>query len=223
MTTESVDLRKSGAEIIRAEEILARRNAFIKEGFTPAWINALQIQKPTLYAPSVLTNHLAGLTEQGFTNPNKMIESLPAILGLAIDNIRGRVNLFNRLLNLYQLPFTSVYLMEHDSFLFSSKIDKIIVLVRVLKEYNVNPLEITDSLLQRLLRSNLEDTLIALKNRTSPNEHIDGLMRRTRSVKRQKLPKEEKRRIIKDELEGFEKIKKRYFKGYPETRQKTQK
>lgn len=216
MTTERVDLRKSGTtDTIREEELIARRNAFVNNGFSVEWISALELQRPTLYSPSVVSDHLSGLTERGFSNPNKMIESLPAILGYAFENIDRRLNLIGRLISLYDLPFFAPTLMEQDSALFSSKIDKMIVLVGILKEYRVNRVENTDSLLRSLLHSNLEDTLVALKNRTSPNEHISDLMRRIKSVNRQKLSREDKRKIIKEELEGFEKIKKRYFRGYP--------
>lgn len=218
MTTEQVDLRRPDTtDVIRAEELIARRNAFVNNGFSLKWISALELQRPTLYSLLVLESHIQGLRERGFTNPNKMIESLPPILGLAFENIDRRLRLLDKLIKLYNLPFSGTHLMEQESFLFSTKIDKILVLVRVLREYKVRHYELTDKVIKRLLRANLEDTLIALDSPSDPNEKIEDLIRRTRSVNRQKLPKEEKRKIIKEGLLEFEKIKQRYFRGYPES------
>ena len=122
-----------------------------------------------------------------------------------------------QLIQLYQLPFSATSLVEQDPFLFSSKIDKILVLVRILREYNVRPHELTDRLINNLLRANLESTLIALDARSDLDEKITVLISRTRYIHRQKLPKEEKRRIIDNGLAEFEKIKQRYFRGYPES------
>jgi len=40
---------------------------------------------------------IVGLTERGFKNPQKMITSLPAILGLSFDNIDRKLRLCRRL------------------------------------------------------------------------------------------------------------------------------
>ena len=219
MTIEQVDLRRSGTtEVIREEEILARRNAFIANGFSKEWVDALQQKRSTLYSSVALENHIEDLKTRGFSNPIKMIESSPTILGYNLEeNIKRRVKLLSRLITLYQLPFSAISLMEQDSFLFSSKIDKILVLVRILREYKVMRYELTDKVMNQLLHTNLECTLIALDSPSHPNEKIEDLIRRSKSISRQKLPREEKRRIIKDGLAEFEKIKTRYFKGYPES------
>ena len=88
-------------------DLNARRNAFIQVGYSQEWVDTLQKWRPTLYAPSVLSSHLSGLRERGFANPNKMIESLPAILGYAFENIDAKLGLLRRIINLYNLPFTA--------------------------------------------------------------------------------------------------------------------
>lgn len=216
MTTEQVDLRKHlGEAEVKAEEVAKRRAAFLGTGFSGSWIDTLQELRPTLFAPEVLHAHLIGLKERGFSNPNKMIESSPAILGLAFENIDRRLNMFNKLISHYRLELSAVELMEGNYFLFSSKIAKLWVLARTASEFNLKPDDVNAKLVRSLVGSNLEDVLVALKAEHS-GEDIEGFMRRVRAVKAQKIPKEEKRQIIADELEGFEKIKRRYFRGYPE-------
>src|SRR3989338_2606715 len=156
---------------------------------------------------------LEGLRQRGFTNPNKMIESSPAILGLAFENIDLRLKMFNKLISHYGLNFDAIELMEGNYFLFSSKIDKMWTLPRILAEFQLGPNDADSKLIRNIVGFNLEDVLVALKNKPS-GEKIADFMRRVRAIKEQKIPKAEKRRIIKDELAGFDKVKRRYLRGY---------
>ena len=160
---------------------------------------------------------IAGLTERGFGNPVKMITSMPSILGYSFDNIDRRLRLFRRLINLYNLELSLISIMEGNFWLFSTKIDKLIVLVRILRDYKVT--ENIESVVKNIVRINLENVLIALSE-AGEGEDIKALMSRARRVKKRGLTKGEKREIIKEELLTIEgeksKIGRRYFRGYPE-------
>jgi len=122
--------------------------------------------------------------------------------------------MFNKLISHFGLQLDAIELMEDNYFLFSSKIDKLWTLTRILTEFQLEPNDIDSKLIRNIVGSNLEDVLVALKNKPF-GEEIADFMRRVRAIKKQKIPKEEKRRIIKDELAGFDKVKHRYFRGYP--------
>ncbi len=168
------------------------------------------------YALETLDAKLEGLQERGFDNPIRLIEGAPSIFGLSLENIDNRIKLFDKLLSFYGLSFSASELMEKVPVLFSTKIDKIMVLVRVLREFKVPVEDLGKGLFNRLLYFNLEDVLVALKETSPESETIGDLSRRVRQVKKRKLSKKEKREMIKDDLDMVEKIKKRYFKGYPE-------
>ena len=211
-----VDLRTSpGEPEVRIEELGRRRAHFAILGFSGEWINLLEETRPTLFAPEVVDTHISGLIERGFSDPTKMITSSPAILGLAFENIDRRLKMFNKLISYYGLPLNAVDLMENNYFLFSSKVDKLWVLARTLKEFDLKPEEVNSKIIKGLVGSNLENVLVALKGKQE-GEDIGAFMRRVRAIKKRKIPREEKRRIVKDEFDGFEKIKHRYFRGYPQ-------
>ena len=246
MAIEQIDLRQFRTEpVLKTEEVLRRRAHFESLGFTSVWIEQVIRTHPTLWTPKVVDDHLngllqrgftnpnkmvesspailgyafenidaklQGLRERGFTNPNKMVESLPAILGLAFENIDRRLRLYSRLISLYNLPFSPTELMEKAFALFSSKIDKVMILARVLRDYQVTPPQLNETIISRLLRTNLEDTLVALGDYT-PGEDIKTLINRANTVRRAQMPRENKRAIIVS-LDAA-KIKCRYFRGYP--------
>ncbi len=221
MITEQVDLRKYPNEPeVKTQEISRRRSSFLSIGFSESWIDSLQESRPTLYAPEIVRGHIDGLSQRGFSNPHKMIESSPAILGYAFENIDRRLKMFNRLISHYGLQFDAIELMEGNYFLFSSKIDKLWTLTRILAEFQLRPDDVTSKLIRNIVSSNLEDVLVALKNKPHGEEIVE-FMRRVRTIKKQKIPKVEKRQIIKDELAGFDKVKRRYFRGYPQVDSRT--
>ena len=155
---------------------------------------------------------LKWLEDHHFQDPVKLISSSPAIFGLASKNIGQRLKLFGRLIRLYSLPFDPVELMENDYYLFSTKPDKIFVLARILRDYQVASSTLEPKLIGKLLRANLEDVLVA-SNETKENS-IYGLLKRIPQVWKRKLPREEKRLIIAEGLQEANKIKQRYFRGY---------
>ncbi len=280
MTVEQIDLRGFGEEpVCKADEVLKRRGHFVTLGFPDTWVDIVSQTRPTLWAPEIVDEQLNGLRERGFNNPNKMVESLPSILGYAFENIdaklaglrergfnnpnkmvesspsilglafenidaklaglreRGfnnpnkmvesspsilgyafenidrRLKLFGRLIRLYDLPFVPSQLMEQEFSLFSSKIDKVMVLARIARDYGVTPPELNEAIISRLLRSNLEDTLVALSS-SDPSEGIRALINRANKIKKEGMSKEEKREIIDASFDDSSKIKRRYFRGY---------
>ena len=211
------DLRKLQQEPgLHTEELKERQEAFLKAGFSDEWVERLKETRPTLYTPDILELKLSGLKDRGFSNPTKLIESLPAILGLAFDNIDRRLTLLRRLASLYNLSFSPVSLMERNFMLFSSKMDKLLVLCRIMRAYNVKPVELNETLVRRLTSANLEDVLVAFRETPPDSYSIQDLLRAIPQVKAKKLSKEYKRRLIRDELTDFKNIQRRYLQGYPE-------
>src|ERR671915_202875 len=213
MSTER-DLRRfRNQPEIKAEE-RARRAQHLRDlGFTEERIESRSRVRPSLWATEVVDEHINGLNERGFENPQKMLEFYPTIFGLSFENIDRRLKLYGKLINCYELPFQAPQLMEQIPVLFSAKLDKVMVLVRILREYQVTPPTLNEAIMQRLIQSNLENTLVAL-SRATPGERIDALIRRTDRVRRERIPQQRKRQIIFTSLPES-KIKSRYFKGYP--------
>ena len=145
-----------------------------------------------------------------------MIESSPAILGYAFENIDRRLMLFGHLVKIYNLPINPVAEMESDFFLFSTKIDKLMVVARVMRDYEAE--KETSATFRRLIKLNIENLLVALKDKET-GEPIKNLFKRAKAVKKADLSREEKREIIAKELaeinEDDAKILRRYLKGYP--------
>lgn len=164
----------------------------------------------------IIIDKLKILKDRGFENPQDLIESLPTLIGLSEENLVRRLRFLDKAIKLYNLPFTTQSLMEHNLALFSSKFEKILVLARVLREYHVNRSSLTTNLMRDLLYSNLEDTLIALSERKG-YETIYEFLKRVREVKQRTMSKEDKRKVIAKDFESFDKIKRDYFRGYPET------
>lgn len=171
--------------------------------------------------PSILSlslenidNKIFGLRERGFNNPLKIIERFPSILTFSFENIDKKIKLLRKVIDLYQLPLEITPFLEQNPNFFTVKIDKIIILIRVLREYIDDPHELKTSDVHTLFRSNLENTLIAFARRPSNSkESIKNLFRRIKEIKKKKLTMDEKIDIIENELED-EKIKKRYFQAY---------
>ncbi|MBI2051294.1 hypothetical protein HYT33_00875, partial [Candidatus Roizmanbacteria bacterium] len=159
---------------------------------------------------------LEWLQQRGFRNPTKMVESLPTILGYAFENIDRRLRFLEKVIHLYGLPFAPVELMEEVFPLsFSTKLDKIFVLARIMREYQVVPTELDTKTIRALIGSNLEDVLVALGRSSPSSETIEDFIKRVRSIKKQNIPKETKRQIVEDDLNEFQKTKRRYLRGYP--------
>lgn len=249
MITEQVDLRKSIQEPeLKAEEIVRRKFHLLGLGFQKERISLIMKEHPALYDPIAIDNHILGLRERGFSNPNKMIksfhpisslafenidsklaglkkrgfsnpnkiiESSPAILGYTFKNIDRHLKLLNRLIHLYHVQFTAQELMENQNALFGSKIDKLVVLTRVLKKFISNPQDVTNTTINRLLFSSLEDVLIAVDMvGARKNLTMNEFIKLVKEVKAAGLSRERKQKQIEQGLQNDPKIKSRYLKGY---------
>src|SRR3989339_389520 len=91
MTNGEHDLRHGQNPEENATEILARENLLLSLGFSQDWINKLKVDNPTLCSEEIINSKIQGLTKRGFSNPKKMIESLPAILSYAFENIDDKL------------------------------------------------------------------------------------------------------------------------------------
>ena len=163
---------------------------------------------------------ISGLKDRGFTNPNKTIESSPQILGLAFENIDAKINLLSKLTNLYQLNLNPVTTIESNPTILSVKLKKLIVITRVLRDYQSSPEDIQRKV-SSLYKINLESLLISYSQK-EPNDNIDNLIRTARQIQKQKLSKDYKRQLIKDffnQNTDSYKIYREYLKGYPEKTQ----
>ena len=105
--------------------------------------------------------------------------------------------------------------MSNEPYLFSSKLDKIFVLARILRYYQVSLPKLDTNLISKLLRANLEDVLIAFDESLSQQETIDDLLKKIPQVRKRKLSQEEKRHMIQHGLQEADKLKRRYLRGYP--------
>jgi len=155
---------------------------------------------------------IQGLKERGFNNPEKMITSFPAVLGYSFENIDGKIKMLEKLNNLYKLDLIPTEVIEKNKSILSSKIDKLWVLARIIKENVGTAGEIDNKLISKLLFANLES--IVLASRTKENQTINELIAEAKKIKKEMTSKEEKRELISN-LPEDDLLKKRFERGYP--------
>lgn len=166
-------------------------------------------------------NKLTKLGLLGFANPISLSERYPVVLSLSSENINRRVQLFTRLIHIFDSPIDPTELMEQETALFGTKIDKLLVLTRIARDSIQTAAEIDKKLIHDILFANLEDVLLALEyigevqDTSHPDYTIQNLVRISKDIKKQQLPKDTKRRQIADSTYLDTKTKRRYFKGYP--------
>ncbi len=68
-------------------ELIKREECLLSCGFSKKMVEKLKDTRPSLYKKEVIDSKIAGLKERGFSNPQKIIETLPAIFGYRFDNI----------------------------------------------------------------------------------------------------------------------------------------
>jgi len=163
-----------------------------------------------------------GLKERGFTDSIKMITSSPSILGLGFENIDHRLTFLNRLGRLLGMEESGIRLAEYHPIFLGYKFDKIVVTLRVLREYPDAISVVNLSMVSTLLKTNIEDMLVALSQRIEGESYAD-FRKRLRQIKKQKLSKEEKQKIITIELVELNKIVTRYRSAYMSGKTKKEK
>jgi len=143
-----------------------------------------------------------------------MIESLPTILGLAFENIDEKRNFINKVNTQYNIPMTGEFIMEKLPLIIGTKKGKIVILARLLREYELGN-QINTNIINKLIMTNIESLLIAFISRKS-NETIQDLIKHARSQEIRAISKDEKRNIITANENKLNKIADVYFKSYPE-------
>jgi hypothetical protein len=204
------------------ENIDNKINGLKERGFSNP-IKMVEAAPQTLgYSFENIDDKISGLIDRGFSSPEKIIKSIPQIFGYSWENIDRRLELFKRLAHLYQLRTDVTESMEKIPNLWSMKFDKLIILARILRDYEI-PKEEIEQIMSRISFIILEDLLVALKSKKE-GESISALIKRAKEIRKQKLSKDEKREMIANDLESVrlerQKIAKRYFKGYPDKKDK---
>ena len=184
---------------------------------------ALIEKQPSIlnYSPENIQNKLTALNANGFENPIRLIEKFPQILSYSPENINRRVRLFGRLVRVFDSPMNPVEMMEQETTLFGTKIDKLLVLARVAQNSLHTASEVDRKLIHDIIFANLEDVMLALEgigeaqHSTAPQYTIQDILLRVKQIKAQKTPKDTKRSEIESAEYIDPKVKQRYFRGYP--------
>ncbi|MSR68604.1 hypothetical protein EXS66_02350 [Candidatus Saccharibacteria bacterium] len=164
---------------------------------------------------------LDSLSAQDFKKPIALIEKFPQILSYSPENINRRVRLFGRLVRIFDSPINPVEMMEQETALFGTKLDKLLALTRIVR----NSLHVSDEIDRKLIHdivfANLEDVMLALEgigeaqHSTAPQYTIQDILARVRQIKAQKIPKDTKRSEIESAEYIDPKVRQQYFRGYP--------
>ena len=195
-------------------ELEARANALLDAGFSREWIDDFKKLRPALYAAEKIDAKIEGLKQRGFSDPQKMITSLPQILGYGFENIDEKIEYLNRVIRTYKLPLSPISLIENIVPILGTKMEKLKVLTRVLRRCDVEKEKISEKIIRKIIFSNLEDVLVAVQELDREKEYISQFLKRVDSIKKRKISKEKKRETIK--IIPDEKIKRTYFRGYSE-------
>jgi len=202
------------------ENIDTKISGLKDRGFTNP--NKMIESSPTILSHGFesIDSKISGLKDRGFTNPNKMIESSPAIFSYAFESIDSKISLLSKLNNLYQININPITTIESNLPILGTKFEKLIVIARVLREYQPSPEDVQRKIGQ-LYTLNIESLLISYSQK-EPSDNIDDLTRTARQIQKQKLSKDYKRQLIKDffnQNPDSYKIYRDYLKGYPEKTQ----
>ena len=197
---------------LSSQEIKNRRDHLLSIGLSEKTIEKIPQTKPPLYSKDTVNNTIQGLKDRGFANPEKMIATLPPVLNLSFENIDGKIKMLDKLINLYKLDFTPVEIIEVNYSIFSSKIDKLWVLARIIREHAESAGEVDNKLFRNLLFSNLESVVLA--SRTKEGLSLDEILAEAKIIKRDLPSPEEKRELI-SQLPESDLVKKRFERGYP--------
>ena len=211
-----------GATLVGANiSVHERLDSLSAQGFKDP-IALIEKQPPILnYSPENIQNKLAELRGNGFKDPIALIEKQPPILSYSPENINRRVRLFGGLVRVFDSPINPVEMMEQETTLFSTKLDKLLVLTRIASSSLHTASEVDRKLIHDIVFANLEDVMLALEDigeaqhSTAPQYTIQDILLRVKQIKAQKTPKDNKRAEIQSAEYIDPKVKQRYFRGYP--------
>ncbi len=188
--------------MLSQHELSNRESALRSAGFSEQNIINFYDMSPTLWSDP--DGKIAFLKEQGFANPVKMITSLPAILGLADDNISYRIRFLGRMCKRLDVPITAQELMQKNTSLWSTKREKLHCIIRIGMYYECSKV----NTLMSAVVCNLERLLITLAEH--PEETVKVIVGLAKKDKRSNGLKD---LIIKSKT-LHPKITSSYRKGY---------
>ncbi len=112
------------------QEIQSRKVDLLDAGFSADFVQKNIVIYNSLFKRSVRET-IIFLLERGFKNPVKLITSFPSILGYSLDNIDWRLRYFCKLLKFCSSQITAQDVMESNTILWSTKREKMQILVRI--------------------------------------------------------------------------------------------
>jgi len=159
---------------------------------------------------------ISGLNARGFTDPIHLIESCPSILCLSLNNIDAKIEVLERLNKLYKLDLNPIKVIEQNTTLISTKLEKIFILARILREYKPTADEIKRKI-NPLYTTNLESMILSYTQKR-PDDTISNLIYNAREIQSQKFSNKEKRISIDNFFQKQDepnKIYRDYIRAYP--------
>lgn len=174
-----------------------------------------------LYDPETLVDKIDHLRSEGFDDPLGLVERYPSILGFAPETVTRKLRFLGGLIAVLGVEYDTVSLVEKSPNIMSSKRDKTVVLARIAGNSTDGPESFKPERITSLFITNLECILIALHRigvarGKSPAYSMQELRKIARGVREEKLSREAMRDTIRDSEYIDSKVKRRYFRGYPD-------
>lgn len=166
------------------------------------------------YAPATIAAKLEGLRKMGFDEPIHVAENFPPVLTYSTVGTSKKIQYLDNVCALYDLPFNGKELAAYIPRIFATKMDKLRMIVHIIKAIKPNPNELTTAALQRILRSSPEDLALAYGSRV-PEDNLHTLQLRTDMNSRLGRSRQEKRALIVASLPKANRVRSHYFRGYP--------
>ena len=160
------------------------------------------------YSIENIDDKIKGLKTRGFTDPIHLIESTPSIISLSLNNIDAKIEVLERLNKLYKLDLNPIKVIEQNTTLISTKLEKILIIARILREYNPTADEIKAKI-NPLYTTNLESMILSYTQK-KPDDTISNLIYNAREIQSQKFSNIEKRESITNIFENQEEPNKIY-------------
>lgn len=198
-----------------SETLAAKVQALSNLGFE----NPVQTveSSPTIleYASETIGDKMEHLRKLGFENPVSLIQRFPALVTYSKVSVAQKIEYLDRVAALYDFPLRGVDLATQIPWIFAAKLDKLAIIVRILKELKPEPETLNTATLQRILRSNIEDLIVGYSGIDTLTDDLSALQKRIDISTRSKKSTAEKQAIIFSTLPNDNKVKQRYSKAYP--------
>lgn len=188
-----------------------------KNGFDDP-IRIIEISPSILgYSRETITAKIDNLLSFGFKDPISMIETTPPILSLSENNIKRKIKYLGKINHLYKLNFDPIQILESNLPILGTKMEKLLIITRILREYNSTIDEIKARICLSY-RANLECLLLAFTEKEE-NDNLDGLFSRAKKIQKSKISRERKIDGIKkffsvSDNPNYQKIYETYLRAY---------